>query len=685
MDIPDLVKLWVVRLFVPLGGQQKFIKDEGFREDLWANFFGAPEWINDDFADVTTKAVRIHLREVYQKYENTLAGAKPPEQLSTNITRLSSMLGLSETDSRILELAILFHTDHLLDVAGDLLGVMFSSDRVSWVLSSLLKIPVKNVRDALSARGPLASSGLLTINPESYSSLKDKFNVLSDNFVNNLRYSDVDPLFMLRDIILPGKPTTLRLEDFAHIEPELKVLLPFMQHALANHRRGTNILLYGPPGTGKSELSRLLAKEMQSNLFEVSSEDEDGDPINGNRRLRAFRAAQCFFVGQRTMICFDEVEDVFTGNGVSYHNSGMHNKAWINRMLEENTVPAIWISNSVHCLDNAFIRRFNMIIELTVPPKRQREQIILQACQNLSLPGDQFLHLATNEHLAPAVVSRALSVVHCIREQLPLNYIPMAVEQLIHSTLRAQGHKLNGTNKEETLPAVYDPALVNADTDLLAVAEGLKRAKSGRLCLHGLPGTGKTAFGYWLAEQLGLPLVVKRASDLLDMYVGGTERNIASAFAEAQEEGALLLIDEVDNFLQDRRRSQRVWEITEVNEMLVQIERFPGVFVASTNLIDSLDQAAMRRFDLKIRFDALTIDQSCVLLERHCLHLGIAKADANQLRGLASLHGLTPGDFAVVARQHRFRPIEGAGAFIRALTEECGMKDPGQKKAIGFL
>ena len=81
------------------------------------------------------------------------------------------------------------------------------------------------------------------------------------------------------------------------------------------------------------------------------------------------------------------------------------------------------------------------------------------------------------------------------------------------------------------------------------------------------------------------PLLVRRASDLLSMFVGEVEKNIARAFREAEDDGALLLIDEVDSFLQDRRGAQRSWEVTQVNEMLTQMEGFAGVFIASTNLL----------------------------------------------------------------------------------------------------
>ena len=52
-------------------------------------------------------------------------------------------------------------------------------------------------------------------------------------------------------------------------------------------------------------------------------------------------------------------------------------------------------------------------------------------------------------------------------------------------------------------------------------------------------------------------------------------------------------------------RQDRSWEVTGVNEMLTQMESFAGIFIASTNLRDNLDQAALRRFDLKIKFDFL--------------------------------------------------------------------------------
>lgn len=59
--------------------------------------------------------------------------------------------------------------------------------------------------------------------------------------------------------------------------------------------------------------------------------------------------------------------------------------------------------------------------------------------------------------------------------------------------------------------------------------------------MHGVPGTGKTAYARWLAAEMNRPLLVKRASDIISMWVGGTEKNLAHAFAQAEREHAVLL------------------------------------------------------------------------------------------------------------------------------------------------
>ena len=291
----------------------------------------------------------------------------------------------------------------------------------------------------------------------------------------------------------------------------------------------------------------------------------------------------------------------------------------------------------VHGLDPAFIRRFDMVFELSIPPRSQRKRILTQECGDL-LDSASLARIAESESLAPAVVAKAASVVRSIRDQLGEQNSAKAFELLIGNTLEAQGHNPIKKSDPNRLPELYDPKFINADADLESVAAGLMRAKSGRLCLYGPPGTGKTAYARWLAEQMEVPLIVKRASDLMSKWVGENEKNIARAFREAEQEGAVLLIDEVDGFLQDRRDAQRSWEVTLVNEMLTQMESFSGVFVASTNLMQGLDQAALRRFDLKVKFDFLKSQQAEELLRRYCVAIGLpvpqtqAKATTRRLQ-----------------------------------------------------
>jgi transitional endoplasmic reticulum ATPase len=113
--------------------------------------------------------------------------------------------------------------------------------------------------------------------------------------------------------------------------------------------------------------------------------------------------------------------------------------------------------------------------------------------------------------------------------------------------------------------------------DFVAVHHQVARSPARALsfCLSGPPGAGKSAYARHLAERLDLDVLEKRFSDLSSMWLGESEKTIAAAFEEASDLRAFLIIDEADSLLRDRLAAQHSWEITQVNEMLTQMERHP--------------------------------------------------------------------------------------------------------------
>ena len=189
----------------------------------------------------------------------------------------------------------------------------------------------------------------------------------------------------------------------------------------------------------------------------------------------------------------------------------------------------------------------------------------------------------------------------------------------------------------------FNPNLLNTDIDLKnfdnLISKTNKRDFS--LCLYGASGTGKTAYANHLAEVMGLQAITKYCSDMLKPYIGETESKIAAAFKEACDKKAVLIFDEADSFLQDRRNASRNWEITQVNEMLTQMEKHPYPIICTTNLMENIDVASLRRFTFKIKYDYMTSEQ----VKQAFLHF------FNMLYNGNDDLKLTPGDFNVVRRK----------------------------------
>ena len=156
-------------------------------------------------------------------------------------------------------------------------------------------------------------------------------------------------------------------------------------------------------------------------------------------------------------------------------------------------------------------------------------------------------------------------------------------------------------------------------------------------------------------------------------------------FRQAQQEGALLLLDEADSFLTERQSAKNSWEVTAVNEMLTQMERFDGLFICSTNLMQRLDAASLRRFALKIKFNYLKPEQRWQLFLVQAEKFS-STHEAQYRTALNQLNNLTPGDFATVRRQTALLNITlTADELVKRLAQECKSKSGNSNQQIGFI
>ena len=517
----------------------------------------------------------------------------------------------------------------------------------------------------------------------------------------------------------PSVRSELALNDFAFVKEDADVLVSLLKNAVSSKEQGVNVLLYGPPGTGKTELAKVVAQAAGLDLFEVEHADRDGNSLSGRDRYRSLQIAQVFLKGsQHSALLFDEVEDVFppisseaaqllarSDQMPAPANGSVNGKAWVNQILESNTVPTLWVTNRIEQIDPAFRRRFAYHLELRSPPPGARESLVRKTLEGVPVSDAFVAKLTARKGLTPAQIRTAVRFARLANPHVAPNEKVDAstmqamltgsksalMESLIERQLKnadvALGNKLDTAGRKSV--TTYDLAMLNVESrfDIPRIVEALKTRGHGALCFYGAPGTGKTALAEHIAKALDKPLIIKQASDLMSKYVGETEQNMAAMFREAELEKAVLLLDEADSFLQDRRGAQRTYEVTEVNEMLQGMERHNGIFICTTNLLDSIDQAALRRFTFKIKFMPLTSAQRETMFVTEAL-AGDATLLTDALRTrLAKLTQICPGDFAAVKRQTDILAAEfSADEFMSQLEAEHRIKpEVREARGMGFV
>ena len=653
---------------------------EVFHEDVWhydniAAALGLPSEMErcDDFRAKVKKLLQAR-NKTLPKLTALCVNENPI--IEQNIDTLTQLLSLNTTEQTLFRLSVQLRLDEPLKKLSEALPKS-NLIGVSELLSNLFGLPKSDIISALKDKGKLLGYGLLerNYNPDRFHDYLDWGKMLDfDEFISEPLNEQV----LLKVCTKPAIEPSLSLDDFAYLNEMKTMMLDYLQSSFATHRKGVNILIYGAPGTGKTELATLLGKVLSVSVNNITYMDEDGDVISAEDRLNKCRFAQKVLEGQSSLLIFDEIEDVFRA-GFFERSVAQKNKAWMNQLLENNNVPMIWLSNSVSGIDPAFLRRFDLILEMPDLPLKNKSALITQLTEGKLSPA-YVQHFAKVRSLTPAILSRTIRVA----KELNTSNFAETLLMMFNQTLKSQ-------NKPKIEPLVLGKADYNLDyvacnDNIHRISEGLKRSKKGRICCYGPPGTGKTAWAAWLAEQLDMPLLLRQGSDLLNCYVGGTEQNIAQAFEQAKTDNALLVLDEVDTFLFSREGANRSWERSQVNEMLTQIERFEGLMVVSTNLIEVLDPAALRRFDLKLKFDYLTLPQRLDFAKQQAEILGLPLLSEEDLGQIESLNLLTPGDFAAVARRHQFSPFQKVQDWLSALQGECEVKPAfsATTRRIGF-
>ncbi len=617
----------------------------------------------------TVSAQKKFLTAISQLFVTNKETETTSSQLEITLAILASETKLDESDKAIFSLIARYKTSTILE---NLLGKLTGCGcHAPLIISLLTGIDEDKVSKRLDINEKLVSSGLVQLKKNKESYLPGRLD-MSNSILKTLLASHDKPDDIYTQIL--GRPLRAELDwdDFSHLGGDHNRLLSFLNKSRQQGVRGINILLWGSSGAGKTEFCKTLAKELSCNLYAVGETDDDGNEPDRQERLDAMQLAQGLLQYQdNSLLMFDEMDNMAELSSFSAYMGDkllLPSKVLPNRLFENNPVPTLWIINDVSALEESTIRRMSLVLEIKNPPKSSLPHVWnrISAVRGLNLPAQNIAELMTLE-TSPVVLDNAVRFAQINGQGT--DDILFAVRGVIKA--------VKGSIKPMTAIS-YCSDLVNADMNLNALGAQLK--KSGQrqfsLCLYGNPGTGKTEYVRQLAEQLGMEVLVKRASDLLDTKIGETEQRIAAAFQEAQAKESFLIFDEADSLLGDRRHAQRSWEISQVNEMLTWMESHPLPFACTTNLMERLDQASLRRFTFKVGFSALTQAQNSLAFKQF---FGIQAP-----KEIGTFTNLTPGDFAVVQKKAAImETFDQPEELIKMLKVESSVKS-NDANPIGF-
>ena len=459
------------------------------------------------------------------------------------------------------------------------------------------------------------------------------------------------------------------------------------------------VLLYGPPGTGKTLLAKAVANESQAHFISISG-PEIMSKFYGESEARLREIFKEAREKAPSIIFVDEIDSIAPKRE---EVTGEVERRVVSQMLSlmdgleaRGKVIVISATNRPNAIDPALRRpgRFDREIEIKVPDKKGRKEILQIHSRNMPLAAD--------EHEFPVNIEKIAAVSHgyvgadleylckeaamkCLRRLLPeLNLEEEKIPPETLDKLIVNGDDFKKALVEVTPSGMREVFIENPDVSweeiggLAEVKRELMEAvewpmkypglydKLGHkmprgILLHGPSGTGKTLMAKAVATESEANFVSVRGPELLSKWVGESERGIREIFKRARQSApCVIFFDEIDSIAPIRGAGGET-QVTErvVSQLLTELdgmENMHGVIVlAATNRADMIDPALLRpgRFDKIISIPLPDKDGRKRVLEIHSKDIPLADAngpDKIDFEKLAELtDGLSSADVASIA------------------------------------
>lgn len=460
------------------------------------------------------------------------------------------------------------------------------------------------------------------------------------------------------------------------------------------------VLLYGVPGTGKTLLAKAVANESNAHFISISGPEIIGKFYGESEaRLREiFKEAR---EKSPTIIFIDEIDSIAPKRD---EVTGEVERRVVSQMLSlmdgleaRGKVIVIAATNRPNSLDPALRRpgRFDREIEIKVPQKKGRHEILLIHTRNMPLADDVNLDkLASISHGYVGADLEYLckeAAMKCLRRLLPeINLADEKISSEVLDKLIVNADDYNNAFREIIPAGMREVYIENPDVSwndiggLTTVKQELQEAVEWPMkypafyrnlgyriprgiLLHGASGTGKTLLAKAVATESEANFISIRGPELLSKWLGESERGIREIFRRARQSSpCVVFFDEIDSIASIRGMSGDT-SVTErvVSQLLTEmdgIETLYGVVViAATNRADMIDPALLRpgRFDRTIlvpmpdkegRKKILEISTKEIPIDKEASIAGSKNQDYVDLEKIADASdGLSGADVASIA------------------------------------